>query len=517
MITSKHRSFFLQSILPIVVLAVLLPVSVPAQTDRHDDLTTFIQQHAVWDPAEFVLDKLRSNRIVMVADMTHGDPLYYKVIINSLNHWMSAWEQSSTESVPKDLPSKLFLFIEKDSVQVNSLKHYFQTGNPIDIIEPINYTEPQFTTGKLEFYDDLRTFRIRVDSFNRIHAGRQISFDIVGPEQVIDVGTWTTEKRERFFISERDEYSSARIGDFLDHTPDAKALVYYGGAHLERGKVMKVRGNPKSMGRYLAQYLSERFASNGGVYTCSQFDIAPPLLLDQAIMKIGKTFAADNSIYAGVAVDRTTSFPPFDGAIYHFVRPRNVRPIFTVFSENLVDYIFDHIDSYTDSTREFYRMYLDAWLRYLSSVAIRDLRPLNHADGAAVDSTIKAWKDWRRGTKLNIVEDLSTLEFFKRILNHIKASDDKLSDQYQRNVLEPFIGFKVWFQYGASPQVRADSIWMFINKYRKQIVTENLIHLLWVASDSEKQKAMAILKKETGENFSTAKEWSSWWETRQSK
>ena len=111
-----------------IVVCVLLGGDASSQTERRNDLTALIRQHAAWDPADFIVDKLKTNRIVMVADGGHGDPLYYRVVINSLNAWVSKHEDGANT---KELPAKLFLFLEFDSTAANGLRRYFQNGNPI--------------------------------------------------------------------------------------------------------------------------------------------------------------------------------------------------------------------------------------------------------------------------------------------------------------------------------------------------------------------------------------------------
>ena len=337
--------------LTIALASVFLAVSMQAQNERRNDLMTMIEHNAVWDPAEFILGKLKTNRVVMIADAGHGDPLYYRVVINSLNLWVTEHEQAA-KNQPGDLPSKLFLFLEIDSSQANALKHYFNSGNLIETIQPLNFWGEQFTTGTLEFYDNLRTLKGRIDAYNSTRAGDgQISFDIIGPEKVIDLSDWTSEKRDRFFLYERDEYSSARIKELLEATPDAKALIFYGGGHLQRGNVLKQGLNQKSMGHFLAHYLSESFGSKGGVYTCGQVDVLASSWMDEAVVKIGKTFAVENSLFTGVPIEASASFQPYDGAIYYFASPRKTRHLSAVLSENLVDYILNKIDLYTDSTK----------------------------------------------------------------------------------------------------------------------------------------------------------------------
>jgi hypothetical protein len=189
--------------------------------------------------------------------------------------------------------------------------------------------------------------RHRVDAYNRNHSkSERISFDIFGPEKVIDLSNWTSEKRDHFFVYERDEYSSARVAELLDTIPDANA-----------------------------------------------------------------------------------SFPFYDGAVYHFAAPRGRRHISMLFSENLVDYILGHIEMYTDSIKEFYRGNLDTWFYYLSNIAVRDWQTVDHSNALAVDSAIKAWEEWRRTTNLDVVDDIATLQYFRRVHNQIAASDERRSTQ----------------------------------------------------------------------------------------
>jgi hypothetical protein len=497
-----------------IIAAVIAGGNIFSQTERRDDLTALIQQNAVWDPAEFILDKLTTNRIVMLADAGRGDPLYYEAVIGSLNLWISKHEQASSNN---GVPSKIFLFLEVDSARAGALNRYFQTGNPAEIIDPVNFWGDQFTTGTLEFYSELRTLQVRIDAFNRGRpADAQLRLHVMGAEKDIDLSNWTTEKRERFFIYERDEYSSQRIKEILDSVPDTKALIFYNSARLLRGSVPKQAGNQKSIGHYLAYYLSESFGAKGGAYICGQVDVRKSSWADQAIVHVNKTFAVDHGIFAGVPIEGNASFQPYDGSIYYFSPPRNARNITNVLSENLVDYILAHIDQYRDATKEFYRGKLDAWLYYLSTVAAADWHPVDHHNAHAVDSTIDAWKKWRGSANLDIVGDLSTLRYFTRCVERIRTIDQKQSTWHQIQ-LEKLIGFKVWFGDGASPEVRADSIWACINRYRKPIVVDNLIQLLWVGSKSENERAVAVLQKETGMEFTSAEEWTAWWEHQQAQ
>jgi hypothetical protein len=512
---AKDRSPFIYAIVGILFLFLSTTVPLSAQTNWTNDLIERINQYAVWDPADFILDKLCKNRIVMLGDGGHGDPLYSRVVISSLNHWISAWERDEVRDGLAGLPPKIFLFLEMDSVRADALKQYFQTGNPIQTIAPVRFLGDQFTTGTLEFYNDLRMLSLRVDKYNRSNRRKSpLSFDVVGPEKVIDVSNWTIAKRDSFFVWQRDEYSSAKVIDLLERVSDAKALLYYGDAHLIAEKTQKSE-RANSLGYFLAHYLKESFAAKGGAYTCGQLEVSANPRYYHGISKIGKTFAINNSILTGIAIEPNASFQPRNGTIFHFAAPRHSAHLSTLLSENLVDYILDTIDAYKDNANEFYRGLLDTWLFYLSNLAVVDFNQLNHANASAVDSTIKAWKKWRSSTRIDLVEELSSLRYFKRYVDLIRASDQRKATWYQMR-LGQLTGFKVWFPNDVSPQVRADSIWTYINRYRKPIVTQSLINMLWIGSKAENEKAQIVLKKETGQNCRNAKEWTEWWEAQQS-
>ena len=492
------------------VLLALLSQAVCSQQQRRDDLTNMIKQHAVWDPTQFVLDKLRTNRIVMVADFGHGVSLYYQIVISSLNSWASAWEQQSSPNSQTPLPRKLFLVLEMDSVAVYSLHRYFETSNPLDVMKPECFVGNQFTTSTLEFYDDLRRFKNRVDSLNRSPSFRDhIAFEIVGPEKVVDLTTWTQQWSEKYFVNERDEFSSARIQRLLENAPDAKALVYYGGAHLERQKSAKL-GRNQGWGYYMAHYLSESFSSRGGVYTCGQLAVRSISWVDPAIAMIGRTFAIDNSFLKGAAIAAGTSFIAVDGVIFHDKVPTTPRHISSVLSENLVNLALGGMKTYNDSAKQYYRYILLNCMYYLARQAPRDWTPERLSNVRSIDSAITAWNDWRKSSTLDFVDDISSLSYFKRLVDQIGNVDSRQSTQYQ-DLLAQLGGFTVWLPPDASANERMKATLLAVNKYRKEIVIENLIHLLWVGTPSETRKAMSILTQETGQAFTTAKEWTSWW------
>lgn len=489
-----------------------------AQSRRVADLTALIERNADWNPAHFILDKLETNRIVMVGDAHHGDPLYSRVVVNSLNDWVTQWARMGSRKNAGRLPSKLFLILEMDSVQAKALRQYFRSGDPVRAIEPFYFIGYQITTGVLEFYNDLRLIRQRVDSLNEHRAAKdRIFFDVVGKEEIIDHAKWTPELRDSLFVYRRDQYSSSGIEKLLTASPGAKALVYIGEMHLFKREWVKSAGKWRVNGYYLAHYLEQYFGAKGGVYACEQIDVhAVSKRMDKAIIKIGKTFAIDGSVFRGVAVGINAYVPWMDGAIFYFTVPRHTRELSMLYSENLVDYILKNIDSYRNTSEVYNKWVMMSWFYYLSGVAAVPSPAINYGDSTSVDSAITAWKEWRRSTRLNIVGGIAGLEYFKKYLDLVRNTSGVVSTEYEQH-LASLVGFRDWFPMGTPVDVRADSMWGHIKRYRKSVITENLVYLLWIASKSEKAKAIHVLEKETGMHFKTAQAWTSWWETQQSK
>ena len=109
--------------------------------------------------------------------------------------------------------------------------------------------------------------------------------------------------------------------------------------------------------------------------------------------------------------------------------------------------------------------------------------------------------------------NFASLRYFKRSLERVQKAEGRIGTQYEMQINQ-LTGFKVWFQHGAPADERADSVWAFVQKYRKPIVIQNLIPILWVGTRSEIEQALAVLREETGLGFKTAKEWASWWENK---
>ncbi len=496
----------------IAALSVLLSGTLLSQPDRTADLKKMIEERVTWDYPSFVLDKLRSHRIVMLADAGHGIGLYQQTVIEVLNSWATACEAAHQGDTSSMLPRTLFLVLEMDSLRADALKRYFKSGDIAEALEPESLMGYQTTAASIEFLSDLRDFWLRVDTLNRtLLKDHPVSFDLIGPENKINTLDWSNERKDRYFFSERDEYSSSQIIHLLDSRPEAKALLFYGSAHYLVGEQQKRGEKSVGKGYYLAHYLTEHFRERGGIYTFEQVSIPLADQLDDVFRKIGKSFAADNSSWTNIPVGANSFLPHFDGTIFFNTRTIQVPHISRIFTENLVNAILKKIDAYCNTSNEYSRYYLKLWFVYLSNFTDKNYTQINPGDSLAVAAALSELKSWRASTKLDVVHDIETLAIWKRSIERIRSSSDPQSMQYER-LLAGSIGFKVWFQNGASPAVRADAVWEYIKRYKKAIIIDNLAALLWIGTAAEKEKALSILERETGQKFRRAKEWTRWLE-----
>jgi hypothetical protein len=51
----------------------------------------------------------------------------------------------------------------------------------------------------------------------------------------------------------------------------------------------------------------------------------------------------------------------------------------------------------------------------------------------------------------------------------------------------------------------------YLKKTSNKIIITDLVQLLWVGTDEERQEAMKELKDRTGQSLTTAPEWMAWW------
>lgn len=526
-----------QAILIAVLLALVIGCPLACSTgDPEAQLRQAIFENCRFDVDQFILERIRQNRIVMLSDFEHGNELPRQSIIRFLNYSLDQIETADTSLVP--ITSKLFLVLEANPGWMEGIRNYIASGEIRDLTGkqgiPCAVTSDIFTIEDLEFYQDLGAFQTRVQQHNGGKAapaltkyvstnnprGGQVEFSIVGIEEDIDLDNWSIAKRDSFFIWQRDEHSSQRAIDLLEQNPDFHALVFYGSAHLAKDVVHKntyeSSSHPgvKGDGYFLAHYLLEHFRDKGGVYTITRGWIQQ--LNPHCYYAPNRTYAIDNACARNIATDEIPGQQLAvlsDGMIVYF-EPRNKpTPVVSIWSENLVAAAILTLDLTTNMENEFMRDIHLSMLRYLETFSGVVLPPelKGDHDSATVARRIQVYREWHAAAKTDVVADLDTCGPALRNLARLSALEHPMQKQ-----CIGCIGTAMGSYFPTEDNKRtASELAPIYSRYfeanKQAIATESLIHLLWVGTEKEKSHAVERLQERTGQNLTTAKEWTVWW------
>jgi len=507
-LSNKLLDFFL-----IIFLSIFTLIGCGERNDQKQ-LERIVLARSDQNINQSLLKRLKTDRIVMLSDGEHGQRLYFQKLIALLNHWVDDMEAQNRENPTQISPPDLTLILEMDSLEIGKINEGMKIDDYFGIIEPTFIAGGIFTTAYLEFYHDLGILKKRVDELNK-SAGMsaKIRFNFYGPERPIDINrdNWSLGKRDSFFLYERDEYSSQKVIDLLDRNPDTKALIYYGPGHLEKNRTFKIASVPKVRGYFIAHYLTDHFAKKGGIGLIDQIPLTVMVkYCGETFAKPGSSYIIDNSVIKRIP-EVGRKWRHTDATIVWFEEAFAPKNIQWVWSERIVGMIFEHLDEYRNINNEFDVMTLGPLFQYLYIISGRKFMGIDFKNQAAVDNEILKWKTWFRTARLDVVAGIEKLSYWKQLISLMNDTTDfEKWDHYER-ILYRAAGFQPIQIEGLSEIELADKYSKKLQANRKRLVVENLVHMLWVASDPEKKKAFAVLSRETGKDFKTAKEWTVWW------
>lgn len=478
-----------------------------SQNEHH--LQQLIEQNSTHNINEFILKKFEDNRILMLADAGHGEPLYLQRVISFLNYWVDQIEHSNSNNRKTVLD--IILVIETDPVSISRINKYFISGDIYDIFKSGFLSSLRFTTAKLEFYYDLRQLKTRIDNYNlNKSAAQKISLRLFGPEKPIDIENWSFQKRSDFFLHERDEYSSEHIIGFLGDNPNARALIFYGAAHLNREETLKRSGEQEATGFYLAHYLHEHFIDTGGIYTINQ--IRPIAWRRYPHISEGpdSTYVFDNSFLKNSKFNTDNAYDFTDATITIIGVFEQPREIAWIPSERITDFLIKNIGKYTNVDNDYYPYFLLSAFQYLSMVSGKDFELFEKHNQAQAEALMKQWQAWHDTAEIDIVRDIESLALWKRLLKLMIETERNYTNYYELFIAKTF-GIKPLYDTTITIAMRGELYRDYMRVYRERIVVGSLIDLLWIGSNREKEQALDILQNITGENYATAKEWMIWW------
>jgi hypothetical protein len=490
-----------------VVALIAILTSACGRRLSYEQLEALVTRCCDTDANHFLLDKLTTHRIVMLTDQGHGYPMYLQRVISFLNFWIDTLERSDPVNTP--VPSDLVLILETDSLNLTRRLQQVAMGCELDSMRVEELTA-NITVERQEFSSDLVELLDRIAMCNEKRVTlRPIQFRIAGAESVFtDVANWSHDKRGDYFVHRRDEQISERIVKLLDNDPAAKALVFYGAGHFSRDKVTKKADQSSSEGYFLNHYLTAKYGREG-VYAIDQIAVnranSTPFPCAYRL-----TYALDYDSLPRRDLPTSLCIGSMDGAIVDYGKFILPTPISHVSSQRLVDLIVPQLHRISDTRNDFY---LDTWgamLRYLHAISAAPfLSKENLRDPAVISRLEETWTAWRDTVHLQVVKDIDSLVFYKRLVDLMKNSQRPFTSWYETEI-STCAGFVPYYDTLATAEQRAADIWQYLQDNRHDIVVGNMVSLLWVGTSDERSEALQVLKRETGKDFETAKEWTVW-------
>ncbi|MBP7052233.1 MAG: hypothetical protein KBE65_14570 [Phycisphaerae bacterium] len=211
-----------------------------------------------------VAGELWNRKIVALADFAHENAYPFYTLTQVLSHWL---DLAADQSV------SLVLVLEETSQTAEILQDYVRTGHA----EPIlSHLLPYTSLERLEFYQELRDFNLRIERINEGAGEDRIRFSVVGFEPFSAFGSadgtelpYSSAAQAGDVANERDRRVVAGLTDHLKDHPSDQVLVFCGMDHLwirptRQSWAQRMFGSSQQwepLGYLLRKQLGEQFLS----------------------------------------------------------------------------------------------------------------------------------------------------------------------------------------------------------------------------------------------------------------
>jgi hypothetical protein len=506
-----------------VLLSALLLFVSCAKKDPAKEITDILNAHANVSVNKFILDKFKDYRIIMIADAGHSEGIYLRTISSFLNGWFDAAINNGTPV------RNLVLIREDDSLHIQDIKKYMISHDYRDLIgnRPLDYYS-WMSTADLEFYWTLGDLAKRIDQANA--KGANVKLDILGPEMVPNLDDWSIAKRDEWFVNSRDTISSNAVIRYLKANPDTKALIFYGSAHIAKSKVRKPVNAGSSEGFYMAHYLYQEFGDQ--FFEIDQY--GPSLregpIVTGPLVTPGSPYILEQKYYNEITSLQNTPCPGPRSVDATIMIIGEVEPIVSwpfIKSKNLGWLALEEIKTLIQQNKLFHlNMGVEA-ASYLSMLT-GDMRYIaNRKDTTIIYECIATWERWLNDPDNDVVKEIVAEAPARHLLTLMKSAGDKDTEVESELLFTLSTGLLNTYDARMVPVLRKTISAQYDNevdwpsrfeynqlrlvKQSNRIIVTDLVQLLWVGTDQEKQEAVAELQKRTGRALTTPPEWMKWW------
>ena len=468
-----------------------------------------IKQHSQIDLNAFLLDKISNNRIVMVGDHEHGQGLYSRTVTHFLNYWLTKIEDDDDKNIPRSIT----LFLEHDSLSNHRLYHFFESGNLMDVIEPEDFVV-SFSIDKVEFLYELRAIHQRINERNKMIASdTKIQFQVFGPEKIPTIEAESPGRQEVISLAERDKYSADQVYQYLESHPDHRAIIFYGATHLFRKPWFK--STPPYYSYLLGYYLSKKYKKPGGCYTIFQYNLRADSNLPQIFRQLKHSYAIENQYLAGHNFEGLQFIDDSDATLFldEFYKPAAF--ISQVPTNQFIKLFLDCLPVYLENPDSpGNNLVIAAACQYLQMVSGFPPNMMELEDIDSIQQYLNDWKMWYLQAGFDPVTWTKGYQFLLSPFRVFRQAPDNQNRVKIESALKNFVGTTLdTLVNDPDEQIR---VWLrFLERNRIPILTPRLIQIMWAGTDGEIIMACDELEKLTGQQFQTAKEWTTWWQRKE--
>ena len=499
-----------------IILAVALTLFSCAKKDRIKETEKILKAKGDMHVSQFMLDKFNDHRIIMLGDDGYGQKAYRWRLLSFLNDWLDAVKSGKTTM------HNLVLVLDTDLIHVQTTRKYMLSHDFHDIIGDTHFYYPELTTSGLETYWELGDFIKKIVQYNS--NGGNIKFDILGPDTVIDIENWSQAKSDSFPASAQDLVSSNNIINYLKANPDTKALAFFCTSHLMTADFKNKADTVGDKRYYMGHYLAEAF--KGQLYEFAQFSLDKFRMIYGISTWPESSFVIEQKYLNKILGDDRS---PINAEIINVIDIKPTVSLHFVKSKNLGYLALDEIKTLFPRNHYNYSHMAKQAAEYLSMLT-GNMEYLSHgSDSGQIMKYVPAWEKWLNDPKNDVVKEIVAEAPGKHLVDLMKSTNDKFvevnseylyvlttgkADNYDlRATAEWKQGYLDDYDKDSNNE-RADRFEFYdhcLDKYSNKIIVTDLVQLLWVGTDQEKQEAIQELRKRTNRSFTTPPEWMQWW------
>jgi hypothetical protein len=487
-----------------------------SKRDPIEERNKAIKAHANYHVSQFILDKFKDHQVTMLSNTHRGEGIYYRRLNSFLNDWVDVAKDGKTNL------KNLALVFDTDSVHVKLIKKYMSSHDFRDLTDVKPFYYPTTTTASLESYWRLGDILNKIDQLNK--NGSEIKLNILGVEQAINLDDWSYAKYDLFSATVRDSLSANAIIDYLKANPEFRVLVFFEPNHMAIVESNMYKHHNKGPRYFMGHYLKETFGDQ--LYRFWQYK------LTDFAGYTGVHFEPESSyVVSQKHIDKVDYGDPSpkDADIVNIGYDEPTVSLQFVKSKNLGYLALDEIKSLYPLNNDFYTHMGSQASEYLSMLT-GDLDYIKQgSDSTKIMKYAPAWEKWLNDPKTDVVKEILSEAYGKRLIELMKAAPDKYIEskcEYLyllttgRNSTYDLRSTSDWekgFVTAYDSETvddrtdRFDFYELCLNKYSNKIIVTDLVQLLWVGTEQEKQEAIKELKDRTGQSFMTAPEWMQWW------